>query len=185
MASLKGQLLIASTGLLDPNFARTVVLIAAHGEEGALGLILNREMNIPLQKVWEQVSQSECQREGNVRHGGPVSGTLMAIHDLSTHANLSVTDEIFIATELAAMELLAASEEGRANFYVGHSGWGPGQLENELAEGSWVLLPAESRHIFDQGNLNALWKDSMTEAGRRQIQSVIPLKHVPDNPNFN
>ena len=46
------------------------MLIAAHGEEGALGLILNREMNIPLQKVWGQVSQSECKHEGNVRHAG-------------------------------------------------------------------------------------------------------------------
>ena len=86
MASLKGHLLIASTGLVDSNFARTVVLIAAHGEEGALGLILNREMSMPLQQVWGQVSQSECVRQGNVRHGGPVSGTLMAIHDLSPHA---------------------------------------------------------------------------------------------------
>ena len=47
-----------------------------------LGLILNREMSMPLQQIWGQVSQSECEREGNVRHGGPVGGTLMAVHDL-------------------------------------------------------------------------------------------------------
>jgi putative transcriptional regulator len=185
MASLKGHLLIASTGLVDSNFARTVVLIAAHGEEGALGLIVNREMNVPLQQVLGQVSQSECVRKGNVRHGGPVGGTLMAIHDQSSHANLTVTDEIFIATELSDMESLAESDEGRAVFCVGHSGWGPGQLENELAEGSWLLLPAESHHVFDESDLNALWNDSLTEAGRRQVQSVIPIKHVPDDPSLN
>src|SRR6516165_4913331 len=185
MASLKGHLLIASTGLVDSNFARTVVLIAAHGEEGALGLILNREMSMPLQQVWSQLSQSQCVRQGNVRHGGPVSGTLMAIHDLSPHANLIVTDEIYIATELSDMESLAGSEEGRAVFYVGHSGWGPGQLENELSDGSWLLLPAELHHVFDDGDLSALWSDSLTEAGRRQIQSVVPIKHVPDNPSMN
>ena len=185
MASLKGHLLIASTGLVDSNFARTVVLIAAHGEEGALGLIVNREMGVPLQQVWGQVSQSECARKGNVRHGGPVGGTLMAIHDLGPHANLIVTDEIFIATELSDMESLAGSDEGRAIFYVGHSGWGPGQLEHELAEGSWLLLPAESHHVFDDSDLNALWSDSLTEAGRRQVQSVIPIKHVPNDPSLN
>jgi putative transcriptional regulator len=185
MASLKGHLLIASTALVDPNFARTVVLIAAHGEEGALGLILNREMSVPLQQIWGQVSQSECVREENVRHGGPVSGTLMAVHDLSPHANLVVTDEIYIATELNDMESLAGSDEGRAIFYVGHSGWGPGQLENELSEGSWLLLPAESHHVFLDSDLNTLWKDSMTEAGRRQIHSVIPVKHLPDDPSLN
>ena len=56
MDSLQGQLLIAAPSLLDPNFAQTVVLIAAHGDEGALGLILNREMSMRLPQVWEQIS---------------------------------------------------------------------------------------------------------------------------------
>jgi putative transcriptional regulator len=187
MASLKGQLLIASTGLVDPNFARTVVLIAAHGEEGALGLIVNREMSMPLHQVWGQISQSECVRGGNVRHGGPVGGTLMAIHDLRPHANLIVTDDIYIATELHDMESLAGADDGQAIFYIGHAGWGPGQLENELAEGSWLLLPCDPHHVFTDtdSDLNALWKDAMNEAGRRQIQSVIPIKHIPDNPSLN
>jgi putative transcriptional regulator len=60
MDSLQGHLLIASPGLADPNFAQAVVLIAVHGEEGALGLILNREMNTSLPEIWGQVSESEC-----------------------------------------------------------------------------------------------------------------------------
>ena len=55
--SLQGHLLIASTDLQDPNFAQTVVLIAVHGADGALGLILNREMSVPVSQIWEQVSQ--------------------------------------------------------------------------------------------------------------------------------
>ena len=81
MDSLQGHLLIASQDLLDPNFAQTVVLVAVHAEEGALGLILNRETTMPIRQVWTQVKESACLREGNVWHGGPVSGTLMAIHD--------------------------------------------------------------------------------------------------------
>jgi putative transcriptional regulator len=185
MASLQGQLLIATQDLLDPNFARTVVLIAVHGEDGALGLIVNRETNLTLEQVWGQVSQSPCLRGGNVRHGGPVAGTLMVVHDQRPLANLVVNDDLFVATELSAMEVLAANDEGQAIFYVGHSGWGPGQLENELAEGSWLVLPATTEYVFSELDHLAAWKSAMTEFGRRQVQSVVPIKHVPDNPRLN
>src|ERR1700728_1381485 len=161
MDSLQGQLLIASPGLADPNFARTVVLIAVHGEEGALGLILNREMNTPLAQIWAQVSESDCMRTENVRHGGPISGSLMALHDQRLHANLVVTEDVYVATELNAMESLAGSEQGEVLFYIGHSGWGPGQLETELADGSWLVLPAAAEHVFGDHDTNALWKDTL------------------------
>ncbi len=185
MESLQGQLLIASPTLVDPNFARAVVLVAVHGADGALGLILNRELNVRLEDVWTQVSKSTCQRSEPVRHGGPVSGTLMALHDRRSLANLVVADEVYIATELAAMESLAASDEGRAVFFLGHSGWGAGQLENELAEGSWLILPATSEHVFGDLDAVALWKLAMTDAGRRQLQAIIPVKHLPENPRDN
>lgn len=185
MDTLQGHVLIASQDLLDPNFAKSVVLIAVHGEEGALGLILNRESNTSLQQVWGQVSQSPCLRGGNVRQGGPVAGTLMALHDQRPLANLVVTDDLFVATELSAMELLAASDDGQAIFYVGHSGWGPGQLEHELAEGTWLVLPATPEHVFGPLDTLTAWKQAMTDFGRRQVQNVIPIRHVPDDPRLN
>jgi putative transcriptional regulator len=185
MDSLQGHLLIASQGLLDPNFAQTVILVAVHAEEGALGLILNRETTMPLQQIWTQVKSSACLREGNVWHGGPVAGTLMALHDQRSLANLIVNDDLFVATELDAMELLAADNDGQGRFYVGHSGWGPGQLENELEDGSWLVMPATTEHVFSDLDSLALWKESLVKVGRRQIQSVIPIRHVPDNPNLN
>jgi putative transcriptional regulator len=185
MDMLQGHLLISSPELADPNFAKTVVLIAVHGEEGALGLILNREMNTPLSQVWEKVSQSECLRTDNVRHGGPVSGSLMALHDQRPLANLVVNDLIYVATELNAMEALASSDDGQAFFFIGHSGWGPGQLETEMADGSWLVLPATAGHVFGSRDLSVLWKDCVIEVGRRQVQAVVPTKHVPDNPRLN
>ncbi len=185
MESLQGQLLIASPSLADPNFARTVVLIAVHGADGALGLILNRELNVRLEDVWSQVSKSTCLRSESVRQGGPVSGTLMALHDHRSLANLVVADEIYVATELAAMESLAATDDGRAVFFLGHAGWGAGQLENELAEGSWLVLPATADHVFGDLDAVALWKLAMTAAGRRQLQAIIPVKHLPENPRDN
>jgi putative transcriptional regulator len=185
MDTLQGNLLVSSPDLADPNFAKTVVLVAVHGEEGALGLILNREMNTPLSQVWEKVSELECLRTENVRHGGPVSGSLMAVHDQRSLANLVVTDDIFVATELNAMEALARSADGRAFFFIGHSGWGPGQLETEMTDGSWLVLPATAGNVFGDRDLSVLWKECVIEVGRRQIQSVVPTKHVPDNPRLN
>ena len=185
MDSLQGHLLIASPGLADPNFARTVVLIAVHGEEGALGLILNREMNTPLRRSGARsASRSACEPR-TCGTAGPISGSLMAVHDQRPHANLVVTDDIYVATELNAMESVAGSEAGQVLFYIGHSGWGPGQLETELADGSWLVLPAAAEHVFGDHDTNALWKETMTEVGRRQVQSVVPIKHVPDNPRLN
>jgi putative transcriptional regulator len=185
MEILQGQLLVASPSLSDPNFARTVVLIAVHGGDGALGLILNRELTTTLQAVWSQVGKSYSVRAENVRHGGPVRGTLMALHDRRSHANLVIAPGVYLATELDAMESLAGSTEGSVLFYLGHSGWGPGQLENELNEGSWLLLPARADHIFADLDSGAIWKLAMNEAGRRELHAVVALKHVPEDPRFN
>jgi putative transcriptional regulator len=142
-------------------------------------------MNVTLSHVWEQISQEPCQRGGNVRHGGPVGGTLMVLHDQRPLANLIVTEDLFVATELNSMESLANTEDGQALFYVGHSGWGAGQLERELTEGSWLVLPASIQHVFGDQDGVTLWKESMIEVGRRQMQSVVPIKHVPEDPRAN
>lgn len=185
MDSLQGQLLIATPELLDPNFAQTVVLIAVHAEEGALGLIVNREASMSLEDIWSQVSSSPCLREGKVRQGGPITGTLMVVHDQRAMANLVINDDLYVATELNAMELLAGSDEGQATFYVGHSGWGPGQLETEVADGSWLVLPATPESVFDSLDTESAWKKAMADYGRRQVQSIVPDRLLPDDPRVN
>ncbi len=185
MDSLRGQILIASAGLLDPNFARSVVLIAVHGEEGALGLILNREMSLPIRQVWSQVSEAPCERDENARQGGPVGGSLLALHDQRPMANMIVTDLVYLATEIADMERLAGSNEGRVLFYIGHSGWGPGQLEREIADGSWLTLAATPDHVFGDREPITLWQETMIEVGRGQMLSIMPIKHPPEDPRVN
>jgi putative transcriptional regulator len=185
MESLQGQLLVAASSLSDPNFARSVVLIAVHGDDGSLGLILNRELGTPLESIWGQISKCPSVRGENVRHGGPVRGTLMAVHDRRSLANLVIAPGVYLATELDAMEALATSAEGRVLFYLGHSGWGAGQLESELREGSWLLLPATAEHVFGDLDSAATWKLAIHEAGRRELHAVVPVRHVPDDPRAN
>jgi putative transcriptional regulator len=185
MESRQGRLLIAAQSLSDPNFERTVVLIAVHGEDGALGLILNRDMPMPLIEIWEKVSQAPCVRTESVKHGGPVGGTLMAVHERRDLMNLALTDDLFISTELDAMEELAGMESGRVLFYVGHSGWGPGQLESEIEDGAWLDFPATPDDVFGETDPQTLWKKALVQAGRHQVVSLFDLKHVPSEPREN
>jgi putative transcriptional regulator len=185
MQSLQGQLLIATSTLVDPNFAKAVVLIAVHGSDGALGLILNRELEMSLQDVWSKVCDSSCVRTEAVRHGGPVSGTLMALHDCRSMANVVVADDVYVATELNTMKSLVASVDRRALFYLGHAGWGPGQLEGEIEEGSWLLLPAREEHVFGGLDGLSLWKEATTDSGRRQLRALVEVRHAPENPRAN
>jgi putative transcriptional regulator len=185
MESLRGRLLIASPDLVDPNFSRTVVLIAAHGEDGALGLILNRELGVDLAEIWGRVSGEPCARDQKVRHGGPVGGTLMALHDRRPMADIIVRDDLYVATGLNAMEALAGSPEGRVHFYVGHSGWGGGQLEGELEEGTWLVLPASADHVFGDLGAYDLWKAAATDVGRREVHGLVSPRHIPIDPRAN
>lgn len=185
MKSLQGRLLIAAQSLSDPNFERTVILIAVHGEEGALGLILNRELAMSVAEVWEKISQVPCRRTELVNQGGPVGGTLMAVHERRDLANIVVTEDLFVSTELNAMEELAAMKTGRVFFYVGHAGWGPGQLEDEIQDGSWLDLPATPDEVFGEADPLALWKKALTKVGRQQVFSLFDLKHVPGEPREN
>src|SRR3982751_5237695 len=80
MKSLKGHLLISSPRLMDPNFVRTVVLMVQHGEEGALGLILNRPLQATVRDVCEKVLETPCEIEAPLHQGGPCEGPLMVLH---------------------------------------------------------------------------------------------------------
>src|SRR5208282_6015778 len=82
MEVLQGRLLIASPRLVDPNFFRSIVLLVQHSEDGALGLILNRQLKISVRSAWAQISQSVCQADGFLYQGGPCDGPLMVLHTI-------------------------------------------------------------------------------------------------------
>src|SRR5262249_17248885 len=146
--SLRGQLLIAGPGLLDPNFWRTVVLVGDHSEEGALGVVLNRSSATPVEEALPELAEL-ADGLGPVHVGGPVqpSGVVVLAAFVAPDAAESlVVDSIgFLPSEV---EPAAIGELRRARVYVGYAGWGPGQLDDELEEGSWILEPALADDVF-------------------------------------
>ena len=138
-----GFLLVASPELLDPNFRRTVVLIVTHDTEGAFGLVLNR----PLQRSLGELLESDNDRAGRVPllQGGPVQTDMVQFVSSREDAGRAVVPGVAVG---ASLEDAAAGDEGQLRAFVGYAGWSGGQLEQETEEGSWIVAPAEARHVF-------------------------------------
>src|ERR1700680_2955284 len=140
MESLRGKLLIAPPTLVDPNFARTVVLIAAHDDEGALGLVLNRPLETPLAEI-SPVLDSLAEPDSTLHSGGPVapeSAVVLADFRDPSLAALTIFGTVGFPSADCDLDVLAAGVR-RARVFAGHSGWGPGQLDEELADEGWII----------------------------------------------
>src|SRR5438067_6730804 len=146
MQSARGQLLIAGPTLLDPNFWRTVVLVVEHTDEGALGLVLNRPSETvvgdAVPELGEVIDGDEL-----LFIGGPVQPAAVVVlgrfEDPSASALVSFADVGVLGTTEPTED--AGLIEGRA--FVGHAGWGPGQLDSEVERGDWFLESARRSDI--------------------------------------
>jgi putative transcriptional regulator len=131
--SLRGKLLIAAPALLDPNFHRTVVLIAAHDEQGAMGLVLNRPSASSVVDLLPSLLVL-AEPDAVVHIGGPVApeaAILLAEFSDPDLAALTIFGDVGLPAADAGIDELAAGVR-RARVFAGHSGWGPGQLDAEL-----------------------------------------------------
>jgi putative transcriptional regulator len=181
--SLQGQFLIASPQLLDRNFARSVVLLVRHGEDGALGLIVNRPLNAKLESIWDQVSQTQCAVDRTLYHGGPCEGPLMVLHTNPAQSQIQAADGVHFTADREMIEQLVCDETADTKFFVGYAGWAVGQLESEIAEGSWLSFPASGRDIF--GEDEALWDNLVRRAHRAAVFPWLDPKRIPEDPSVN
>jgi putative transcriptional regulator len=180
MESLKGHLLIAGPGLVDPNFWRAVVLVGEHSEEGALGVVLNRSSETPVAEAVPELALL-ADDIGAVHVGGPVQpSAVVVLADFvdTTDAESLVLDTIgFLPSEV---DPIALGELRRARVYVGYAGWGPGQLDGELEEGSWIVEPARPEDVFTS-DPDELWSTVL----RRKGGPFGVLASMPPDPSRN
>ena len=182
MDSLEGHLLLASPELLDPNFVHTVVLLIQHNEQGALGLVLNRPTSKTVAELWHQMGEVPCESTQAVHLGGPVSGPLMALHAVEALAELEIRPGLFFAAKKTILDQLVG-DAGPYRVFVGHAGWGPGQLENELGAGAWLTMPAAPADVFDEGP--DLWDRLQQRLRGQSLPGMLHIKHVPPDPSLN
>jgi putative transcriptional regulator len=182
MESLRGKLLIASPALVDPNFHRTVILIAEHTGEGAMGLVLNRPAETLVADVVPGLSPL-AEDDAPVYFGGPVASDsviVLAEFDDPELAGVLLDGDLgFVGSESGEMSDVAGGVR-RARVYAGHAGWGPGQLEGELEEDSWIIEPPERAEIFAE-DADGLWSAVLRRKGREYAL----LATMPPDPSVN
>lgn len=180
MRSLRGQLLVAGPALVDPNFRRTVVLIGEHGEEGAMGIVLNRVSGVLVEDAVPPMSALAGPEEP-VYLGGPVQPqAVLVLADFADPdaANVLVETAGFLPGEIDDVSELGELE--RIRVFAGYAGWAPGQLEGELAEGSWIVLDARASDIFTD-KPDQLWAEVLRRGG--PAHAVLAL--LPEDPRVN
>ncbi|MBC19803.1 MAG: hypothetical protein CMJ74_06045 [Planctomycetaceae bacterium] len=180
MKSLKGQLLLASTQLVDPHFSETVILLIEHDDQGAFGVILNRLTNRTLGDIWGHLSD-EINRPINL--GGPVKGPLIALHCHAPLAEAEIFPGIYLAAHREHLNQLMRFEQRDLRLFSGYAGWGPGQLEKELTHGGWIVEPAKKAYVFHSAN--NLWEQVGKAVTNRVFASGAQIRHMPDDPSLN
>ncbi|WP_411033135.1 YqgE/AlgH family protein [Shinella sp. BYT-45] len=174
---LDGQFLIAMPGMADANFARTVVYICAHSDDGAMGFVINRPQQLSFSDVLlhlDLLGEDEVIRlpgstlDFPIRCGGPVeSGRGFVLHsdDYMSESSIPVSDDICLT---ATLDIVRAISRGRGPqrgmMMLGYAGWGAGQIEHEIGANGWLTCPAQEELIFDT-NLDSKYDRALALMG--------------------
>jgi putative transcriptional regulator len=153
--SLTDHFLIAMPGLRDPNFSRTVTYICEHTDQGAMGIVINRPMDIRLGEVLSQLDiESDDPRVlgAIVYLGGPVQpdrGFVLHSSGERFDSTLAITPDLSMTTSRDVLEAIAAGRgPNQSLIALGYAGWAPGQLEDEMGANTWLSGPADSGILF-------------------------------------
>lgn len=173
MRSLAGELLVATPPLADPNFDGTVVALLEHGPEGALGVVLNRPLDLRVAEAlpgWEVLVAEPAV----IFSGGPVGDGAGLCLGVAADGSIEILD--------LNVDPIGLDTAGRAmRIFLGFAGWGPGQLESELAQDAWIVVPADPWHDVVGRRPSSLWRDVL----RRQRGQTAWLANSSPDPSLN
>lgn len=176
MESLQGKLLVASPAIFDPNFRRTVVLVTAHNEDGAVGLILNRPSAATVEHAVSRLVEL-AGGDATVFVGGPVNPSGVAVlaeFDDPGDAAIPVVEAIGFVGLDEALEGTPPPLR-RTRVFAGCAGWGAGQLEGELESEDWVIEPARADDVFTE-RPEVLWSEVLRrKGGEYELLATMPL----------
>ena len=178
--NLTGHLLLSNATLFDPNFRRTVVLIGHHDGDGAVGVVLNRPLDVSVDEAVPPLA--ELVEPGDLLYeGGPVqpeAAVVVADFEDPSRAGVVALGTIGFLPEEGDHDGLGGIR--RARVFAGYSGWGPGQLEEELAEEAWIVVPARPEDVFDD-EPEGLWERVVARLG----PAYAMMRTMPFDPSTN
>lgn len=173
----KGKLLVASRQLGDPNFAETVILILEYGEPGAVGLIINRPTEVTLAEVLPDVKEVQ-QRADTIYIGGPVARDqilLLVRSGKAPEQSHAVFEDVYACASQTVLQRIITKPKAReqVRVYVGYAGWGPGQLDHEVARGDWLVVPADTKTVFGK-TPSEVWPELIRRGAVQEVRSQLP-----------
>lgn len=170
-ASLTGKLLVAAPSMMDPRFRGTVIYMCQHSPNGALGLILNREMaTVPGAAIVDQFELETEARQGEYRviWGGPVEygrGFVLHSTDYLREDSVVVDDGVALTTDSQILvDMLEGNGPKRSLLALGYAGWAAGQLESELMRDDWITVPGDADFVFTE-DAEGMWDAAMMRLG--------------------
>ena len=165
---LKNHVLIAMPALQDPNFSRSVTLICEHDEQGAIGLVLNRPLGVPLGDLFAQLAidcHSEDLNQRPVMAGGPENGFVLHRPAGSWQSSLPVGNNIGLTSSIDILQAIAGGNgPSEAIVALGYAGWAAGLLEHEMAMNAWLTHPADADMLFATPS-DKLWEAAAQAMG--------------------
>lgn len=178
----KGRVLIAEPFLQGPYFNRSIVFLTEHGENGAVGFVLNKSSELYPDEVIEDLFNFK----GELYVGGPVSSnTLHFIHSLGDKVpdSVQITENLYWGGDFEVIKDLVntgLADYKQVKFFAGYSGWSPGQLEGEIEENSWIVAEVDDALIMDD-DIDHTWKHAMEGLG----EEFKAWTNFPENPTYN
>ncbi|MGQ7868432.1 YqgE/AlgH family protein [Sunxiuqinia sp. sy24] len=183
VAPEKGRILIAEPFLPGSYFNRAIVLLVAHSDKGAIGFILNKKIDFPVGEILGDLPDFDAE----VYVGGPVStDTVYFIHSLGEliPGSIHVKDNIYWGGDFEELKRLIHDGlilPDQIRFFLGYSGWDNGQLEEELAENSWLVSEVEEKTIMIDRKTKDMWVQAVRDIGGKYML----WEHFPENPSLN
>ena len=170
--ALTGQLLVAAPEMRDPRFVHTVILIVRQGKEGAFGLVINRPLgDRSLAELLQAMGQSDADAQGKIRifAGGPVEPSVgFVLHSAEYHRaeTMAIDGRVAMTRSPDILhDISHGAGPAKTILAFGYAGWGPGQLEAELAQHDWFTAPEEPKLVFDDDR-TTLWSEALARRTR-------------------
>lgn len=178
----KGRLLISEPFLPDPNFERTVVLLCEHNDDGSFGFVLNKPSILKVNEIMEDIAAFD----NIVYVGGPVQqDTLHFIHRKANITNaVEIAGNVFWGGDFESLVLLCDTRQISTHdirFFLGYSGWGPGQLESELGQDSWIVCDYVTDQLLFDTDPQIMWRKALENMGGRFSM----YSNYPTDPRLN
>jgi putative transcriptional regulator len=184
--SLAGYLTVASPSVTDPVFARSVCIIVEHSPERTIGIMLNRPLSVDTAPLWEQLLEGSEKPTNSVSHfnfGGPQNGPVLAIHDNEQLAEGGNSQGVYLSAQSETLKKLALVTPDHCRLFVGHAFWQASQLEKEIVQGDWHVLPAIPELVFSPEE--TMWLRGIQAVGNGIIRSATGVTGLMESPDWN